>query len=202
MPGSAHPAPRRGRKELTIPPAGHQGVPEAVPKVLGTWRRSVLQGRAGQGWAPGTARGGSSSSGSRRSSPSPAFQAITWCGGGSAPGAFKEVAPRCRTWDGAGWRGAGGPTEPSRRSPRRRPFARRCAHVPGATHPSRGWRPPLSSIWSRSRDPPRPATLPRSCPKGRSGRPSRPSPASPLRSHGGEAQTYPRSPGLAELLAT
>lgn len=128
-------------------------------------------GAPSRGAAPGRAglrdpRGGSSSWGSRRSSPSPAFPAITWCGGGSAPGAFKEVAPRCRTWDWAGRRWVWG-TEPSRRPGRGPRLCPAGAHTCPAppTQAAAGARLPAVP-WFRSRDPPGPRTLAHPSPKG------------------------------------
>lgn len=143
------------------------------------------------GAAPGRAgllepRGASSSSGSRRSSPSPAFQAITWCGRGSAPGTFKEVAPRCRTWDWAGRRGSRGlsPAADPGAGPPFAQLARTRARAP-PIQATAGVRLPSVSR-PRSRDPPRPRTLAHPCSQGTSSHPCQPSPASPLGSHRGE----------------
>lgn len=99
-------------------------------------------GRAGL-WAP---RGSSSSSGSRRSAPSPAFQAITWCGRGSAPDAFKEVAPQFCTWDWSGKAWVWG-TE-LRPRPGAGSHSPACAHAgPAPTHPRQRWCRVLTASW-------------------------------------------------------
>lgn len=105
MPSAAHPCPQNRVQGAHHPACwlagGLRGSAQSSPRGVPP---RVPPGRAGL-WAQ---RSSTSPLGSRRSAPSPAFQAITWCDRGSAPDAFKEVAPLFRTWDWGSRRGSRG----------------------------------------------------------------------------------------------
>lgn len=70
--------------------------------------RPVARGRARQGWALGTARGSSRSSGLPPQRSRPGLSGNHMVRQRLSPDAFKEVVPLFRTWDRTGRRGSGG----------------------------------------------------------------------------------------------
>lgn len=106
------PLPTRGKRARSSPSCllAARGVPAEVPKVQGAWERAELRGRSGQSWAGLRVAGGGSGSrspGSRRSA-RPGLSSNHMVPPGSAPGAFKEVAPGFAPGTGQHRRGAGG----------------------------------------------------------------------------------------------